>query len=56
MVICIKQHLINIWSSIHEKAIDHWGWAEKIALLTKNGIVLNYIFSYFRLFTHDIIT
>ena len=28
-VICIKQHLINIWSSIHEKVKQHWGWVEK---------------------------
>ena len=29
MVICIKQHLSNIWSSIHEKGKQHWGWIEK---------------------------
>ena len=29
MVICIKQHLSNIWSSIHEKAKKHSGWVEK---------------------------
>ena len=29
MVICIKQHLSNIWSSIHEKAKQHWGWVKK---------------------------
>ena len=29
MVICIKQHLRNIWSSIHEKVKQHWGWVEK---------------------------
>ena len=27
--ICIKQHLSNIWSSIHEKVKQHWGWVEK---------------------------
>ena len=36
MVICIKQHLSNIWSSIHEKVKQHWGWVEKKALLIKN--------------------
>ena len=29
IVICIKQHLSNIWSSIHEKVKEHWGWVEK---------------------------
>ena len=26
MLIFIKQHLSNIWSSIHEKVKQHWGW------------------------------
>ena len=30
MVICIKQDLSNIWSSIHEKVKLHWGWIEKV--------------------------
>ena len=25
----IKQHLSNIWGSIHEKIKQHWGWGEK---------------------------
>ena len=25
MLICIKQHLSNIWSLIHEKIKQHWG-------------------------------
>ena len=29
MVICIKQHLSKIWSWIHEKVKQHWGWVEK---------------------------
>ena len=29
MLECIKQHLGNVWSSIHEKANKHWGWVEK---------------------------
>ena len=29
MLIYIKQHLSNIWSSIHEKVKPHWGWVEK---------------------------
>ena len=29
MVICIKQHLSNIWSSILERDKQHWGWVEK---------------------------
>ena len=35
MVVCIKQHLSNIWSSIHDKVKQHWGWVEKKALLIK---------------------
>ena len=29
MATCIKQHLSNIRSSIHEKVKQHWGWVEK---------------------------
>ena len=29
MVKCIKQHLSNIWSSIHESVKQNWGWVEK---------------------------
>ena len=29
LLICIKQHLTNIWSSIHEKVKQHSGWVEK---------------------------
>ena len=25
----IKQHLSNIWSSIHKKVMQYWGWVEK---------------------------
>ena len=32
MVLCIKQHLSDICSSIHEKVKQHWGW---VALLIK---------------------
>ena len=33
---CIKQHLSNIRSSIHEKVKQHWGWVEKsVAYLKK---------------------
>ena len=27
-LIWIKQHLSNIWSSIHAKIKQHWGWVE----------------------------
>ena len=33
MVICIKQHLNNIWSSIYETVKQHWGWVEKTCCL-----------------------
>ena len=26
---CIKQHLSNVWGSVHEKAKQNWGWNEK---------------------------
>ena len=29
MHICIKQHLSNIWNSIHQKVKQHWCWVEK---------------------------
>ena len=29
MVICIKQHLSNIWRSIYEKVKQHWAWIAK---------------------------
>ena len=29
MLICIKQHLSSILSSIHEKVKQHLGWIEK---------------------------
>ena len=29
MVIRIKEHLSNIWSSINEKGKQNWGWVEK---------------------------
>ena len=29
VVICTKQHLSNIWSSVHEKVKQHWGWVEE---------------------------
>ena len=34
-VIYIKQPWSNIWSSIHEKVKQHWGWVKKKALLMK---------------------
>ena len=36
MLTCIKQHLSNIWSSIHEKVKQHWGWVEKKCCLIKS--------------------
>ena len=29
VVKCIKQHLRNILSSVHEKVTQHWDWVEK---------------------------
>ena len=33
MVICIKQHLSNILSWIHEKVKQRWDWEEKTRCL-----------------------
>ena len=34
----IKQHLSNIWSTIHEKVKQHWGWVEKKSCLPKKRV------------------
>ena len=39
MVMCNKQHLSNIWSRIHEKVKQHWGWVEKSAPYKKACIL-----------------
>ena len=39
--ICIKQHVSNIWSSIHEKVEQHWGWVEKNYCLLKKNLQCN---------------
>ena len=39
MLLCIKQHLSNIWSSIHEKVKQNWGWITKKALLIKKCVI-----------------
>ena len=36
MVVCVKQHLNYIWSSIHEKAKQHWGWFKKSVACKKS--------------------
>ena len=36
MLLCIKQHLSNIWSSIHEKVKQHWAWVEKSVAYKKS--------------------
>ena len=35
IAVCIKQHVSNLWSSIHEKAKQYWSWVEKKMLLIK---------------------
>ena len=35
MLICIKQHLSNIWSSIYEKVKEDWGCVEKMLCFKK---------------------
>ena len=54
MVICIKQHLSNIWSSIHEKVKQHWGWVEKNVAYKKNVYLLVLITGRYKNITYDI--
>ena len=39
MLLCIKQHLCNIWGSLHEKVKQYWGWLEKKLLLMKKACI-----------------
>ena len=41
-VICIKQHLSNIWSLTHEKVKQQWSWVEK-NVAYKKGIFAIYV-------------
>ena len=38
IISCTKQNLSNIWSLIHEKAKQHWGWIEKKRCLEKKSL------------------
>ena len=38
MIMCTKQHLSNIWNSIHEKVKQHWDWVEKKRCLQKKSM------------------
>ena len=40
MLIRIKQHLSNIWSSIHEKVKQHWSWVGKGVAYEKKHVLL----------------
>ena len=42
MLICIKQHLSNIWSTIREKVKQHWGWCKKNVCLQKKRVVCGF--------------
>ena len=37
VVLCIKQHQSNAWTSIHEKVKQHWVWVEKVHCLQKEA-------------------
>ena len=37
IVTCINQHLSTIWSSIHQKVKQHWGWVQKNRWLSKKA-------------------
>ena len=36
MVVSMKQHLSNIWSSIHEEVKQHWNWVNKMVAHKKS--------------------
>ena len=38
ILICIKQHLSNIWRWFHEKVTQRWGLLEKKALVIKKNM------------------
>ena len=38
MIVCIKKHLNNIWSSSHEKVKQYWGWVEKKSVTYKKSV------------------
>ena len=42
---CIKQHLTNIWSSIHETFKQHWGWVEKkrVIIFSNGSLIWDWI-------------
>ena len=42
MLICIKQHLNNIWSSIHEGVQQCWGLVEKNVAYIKKYVVKDF--------------
>ena len=46
MVISIKQHLSNIWSSIHGKVKQHWDWDEKSVAYKKACILEVYVWKF----------
>ena len=36
MPLCNKQHLSNIWGSVHWKVKQHWGWVKKSVAYKKS--------------------
>ena len=32
MLMCIKQHISKIWSSIYENVKWHWGWVDELLI------------------------
>ena len=45
MLICIKKHLSNIWSSIYEKVKQHWDWVGKKSVAYKKKFVFFFAIS-----------
>ena len=53
MVVCIKQHLSNIWTSVHDKVKQHWDWVEKKNVTYKKSMYfLTFLFCILKVLAH----
>ena len=41
-----KQHLSNIWSSIHKKVKQHLVWVEKSVAYKKKRVIFQFLFDF----------
>ena len=43
VLVCIKQHLSDIWSLVHEKVKQHWVWVKKSVAYKKSVYLTNHL-------------